>query len=170
MKVISRLFNRVITSLLILTLIGIPEISSAQSQTTSEQNAQPVTAPSQVSPQQPAPGTNSSATSTSDQQAQPQPNLPNSPGAVQSQTSPRQANSTERPIGTAAAEIGNASGTAASKPAGVAIAPAKQRQSRSLLIKIGAIVGVGVAVGTVMALSNASPSRPPGSQSASALR
>jgi hypothetical protein len=49
-------------------------------------------------------------------------------------------------------------------PAGVAIAPAKQRQSRALLLKIGAIVGTGVAVGTVMALSNATPSKPPGAK------
>jgi hypothetical protein len=33
-----------------------------------------------------------------------------------------------------------------------------------LLIKLGAVIGAGVAIGTVMALSNASPSRPPNSQ------
>src|SRR5262249_12564020 len=86
--------------------------------------------------------------------------LPNSPGTVRTQNQ----QTTERPLGTAAAEIGNASGTAASKPAGVAIDPAKQHQSRSLLIKLGAVLGAGVAIGTVMALSNASPSRPPNSQ------
>jgi hypothetical protein len=51
-------------------------------------------------------------------------------------------------------------GVAASRPAGAAIAPAKQKRARTLLIKVGIVVGVAVAVGTVVALSNASPSRP----------
>jgi len=99
--------------------------------------------------------------------------LPDSPGAVRAQSSPPQPppsslrqtpNSTPRPVGTAAAEVGNASGVAASKPAGVAIAPAKQRRVRSFLIKMGAIVGAGVAIGTVVALSQSSPSTPPGAR------
>jgi hypothetical protein len=83
--------------------------------------------------------------------------LPNSPGAAQvPQPVPP-------PVGTAAAEGQEVSGVLASKPAGFAIAPARTRQPRSWLIKIGAIVGAGVAVGTVMALSAGSPSRPPNS-------
>jgi hypothetical protein len=54
-------------------------------------------------------------------------------------------------------------GGAASKPAGTAIAPAKQRQVRSFLIKMGAIVAGAAALGTVFALSKSSPSTPPGS-------
>ena len=168
MKVISCLFKRAVNGALILALIGIPEMASAQTPAASDQKTEPVATPASA-PQEPATNSNSVETGTG-QQTQPQSNeLPNSPGTVQPQSSgttqsaqPRQSGSTERPLGTAAAEIGNASGTAASKPAGVAIAPAKQRQSRSLLIKLGAVIGVGVAVGTVMALSNASPSRPPG--------
>jgi hypothetical protein len=98
--------------------------------------------------------------------------LPNSPGSVRSQTvadsrqfstqpSPNpQQNSTQEPVGTAAAQFVMTTGVAASKPAGAAIAPAKQRRARSILIKVGVIVGAGVAVGTVAALSSASPSRP----------
>jgi hypothetical protein len=70
---------------------------------------------------------------------------------------------TTRPVGTAAAEAPPSSGVAASEPAGTAIAPAKQRQVRSLLIKLGALLGAGAAVGTVMALSSATSSKPPGS-------
>src|SRR5258708_17056681 len=79
--------------------------------------------------------------------------------------SPAQTNAPppRKPLGTAAAEKPSTTGIAASTAAGAAIAPGKQRRSRSLLIKIGAIVGAGVAVGTVAALTMASPSRPPGS-------
>lgn len=70
----------------------------------------------------------------------------------------------QEPLGTAAAELGAASGTAASKPAGVAVAPAKQHRSRSLLFKVGAIVGAGAALGTVFALSASTSSKPPGAR------
>jgi hypothetical protein len=70
----------------------------------------------------------------------------------------------QKPVGTAAAEITPTRGSGASNPAGVAIAPAKQHQVRSLFIKIGAVVGAGAALGTVMALSMASPSKPPGAR------
>ena len=69
----------------------------------------------------------------------------------------------QQPQGAAAARIQSATGTAGSKPAGAAIAPAKQRRVRTFLIRFGAVAGVGVAVATVFALSSASPSKPPGS-------
>lgn len=68
----------------------------------------------------------------------------------------------QKPVGTAAAETPNTSGVAASQPAGVAIAPAKQRRVRTMVLRVGALVGVGVAVGTVVALTRATPSKPPG--------
>jgi anti-sigma B factor antagonist len=102
--------------------------------------------------------------------------LPNSPSTVRSQIadgnqsssalqpSPNQLQDVpQEPVGTAAAEFIRTTGVAASKPAGSAIAPAKQRRARSILIKVGAIVGAGAAVGAVVALSAASPSRAPGS-------
>jgi len=80
------------------------------------------------------------------------------------QSQPSQKQQTPRePVGTAAAETIQTTGVAASRPAGAALAPAKQRRVRSILIKVGALVGVGVAVGTTMALSQGSPSKPPGS-------
>ena len=76
-------------------------------------------------------------------------------------TSPQgQQNPAQEPVGTAAAGPVKATGVAASQPAGAAIAPAKQRRTRSILIKVSALVGAGIAVGTVVALSSASPSRP----------
>jgi hypothetical protein len=99
--------------------------------------------------------------------------LPDSPSTVRSQSStpaepgpsgqqPQPPSDAQRPVGTAAAETANTSGVAASRPAGVAIAPAKQGRARALLIKVGAVVGAGVAIGTVMALSNSTSSKPPG--------
>jgi hypothetical protein len=68
----------------------------------------------------------------------------------------------QKPVGTAAAESPNVSGIAASQPAGAAIAPAKQRRARIIVLKVGAIVAAGVAVGTVAALTRGTPSKPPG--------
>jgi len=65
-------------------------------------------------------------------------------------------------VGTAAAETPNTSGIAASEPAGVAIAPAKQRRARTIIIRTGAIIGAAVAVGVVIALTEATGSKPPG--------
>lgn len=86
-----------------------------------------------------------------------------SSGAGQSQSSEAQAQSApQNPVGTAAAEAPSATGVAASQPAGVAIAPAKQHRVRTIVLRMGAIVGAGVAVGSVVALTAATPSKPPG--------
>jgi len=68
----------------------------------------------------------------------------------------------QRPVGTAAAEGPRVSGVTAAQPAGAAIAPAKQRRVRTIVLKVGAIIGAGAAIGTVVALSAATPSKPPG--------
>jgi cobalamin biosynthesis Mg chelatase CobN len=74
--------------------------------------------------------------------------------------SQQQQNSTSNPVGTAAAPYEKPTGVAASRPAGAVVAPAKQKRSRSFLIRVGLIVGACVAVGAVVGLSAASPSRP----------
>jgi hypothetical protein len=76
------------------------------------------------------------------------------------QTAPQQQPAPNQPMGTAAAPSEPASGVAASRPAGAAIAPAKQKRSRTFAIRLALIVGAAVAVGTVVGLSSASPSRP----------
>jgi len=82
----------------------------------------------------------------------------------QASTLPPQPNepqsATPKPVGTAAAPYEKTTGIAASRPAGAVIAPAKQRRARSILIRVGVIVGAAVAIGTVAALSKGSPSRP----------
>jgi hypothetical protein len=108
--------------------------------------------------------------------SEPQPQqLPNAPGATEGQptgtpeappvpmaNAPTPEKPQSEPVGTATAERSPTAGGAASKPAGAAIAPAKQRQVRSLVLKLGALAGAGVALGTVMALSKGTPSTPPG--------
>lgn len=69
---------------------------------------------------------------------------------------------TQRPVGTAAAEAPKVTGITAAEPAGVAIAPAKQRRVRTIVLKVGAIVAAGAALGTVVALSAGTSSKPPG--------
>jgi len=110
--------------------------------------------------------------------------LPDSPGAVASRSEeptpqqsengaapspapPAQSSSqapAQKPVGTAASEAPDARGIAASQPAGVAIAPAKQRRTRTIILRVGAIIGAGVAVGSVVALTSATSSKPPGAR------
>lgn len=92
--------------------------------------------------------------------------LPENPGKANSDSAAPPVQQTvqqPQPEGTAVAPPIEVSGGAASKPAGVAIAPPKQRRIRSLLIKMGVIAGAGVAIGTVVGLSAASPSHVPNS-------
>jgi hypothetical protein len=90
------------------------------------------------------------------------------PDAPQSQPAPappsQQPAST--PSGVAGAKAANVKGAPVAQPAGAAVAPARQRGHRSLLIKVGLLVGAGVAVGAVAALSQGSPARPPGAAAA----
>lgn len=100
--------------------------------------------------------------------AQPAADAPTAASSAQTQTPPAQKQeqsqdqTMQRPVGTAAAEGPKVSGITAAQPAGVAIAPAKQRRVRILVLKVGAILGAGAAIGTVVALSAATPSKPPG--------
>lgn len=130
------------------------------------QNAPPANQPDQTTQMPPA--TSPSAES-----------LPDSPGAGQyhpviaqaggqaepvqpaPQPPPTQA---QKPVGTAAAETTTTTGFAVSRPAGAALAPAKQKRVRTILISVGAVVGAAVALGTVAALSKGTPSKPPGAQ------
>jgi hypothetical protein len=102
--------------------------------------------------------------------AQPSQTQPSStPAAPQAQTGSndtahpagqQEQSGTASPLGTAAAPKQEVTGVMGSRPAGAAIAPAKQRRVRTIFIKIGAVVGAAVALGTVAALSKGSPSRP----------
>ena len=128
--------------------------------------------PQQAQPQQTQPGT---SVNPSQAPLAPVTTYPDASGTQQQQpsaTTPAQTSVPEgpqpkkqqpsEPVGAAAAESVPTAGGAAAKPAGVAIAPAKQHQTRSWLIKIGAVVAAGAAVGTVYALSRGTSSTPPG--------
>ena len=145
------------------------QTQSTAPQSTQPQNGQPAppnqTQPSggAINPSQPPlqPVTtypNASDTQQDEQQAGPpeqNQNSANPPEAPQPKQQPSQ------PVGAATAERVPTAGGAAAKPAGAAIAPAKQHQTRSLLIKIGAIAAAGAAVGTIYALSRGTSSTPP---------
>jgi flagellum-specific peptidoglycan hydrolase FlgJ len=70
----------------------------------------------------------------------------------------------QNPLGTATAQQGATRGGVASRPAGEAIAPAKQRQVHSLLIKLGLVAAGAAAVGTVVGLTRGTSSVPPGAR------
>jgi len=104
----------------------------------------------------------------SEAQPQSQPQTSGTPSTQsqsgQAQAAPVSTLPPQRPVGTAAAEGLNTSGVAASQPAGVAIAPAKQRRVRTIILRTGAIIGAGVAIGTIVALSAGTSSKPPGAR------
>jgi len=164
---------------------------TAQQQPTNTQPAQPAPTdqaqpaaqqPSQNTPpagqSQPQPANQGTTVNPSQAPLQPVTTYPDAGGAQQEQTSPNapaqtapaqttvpeapQPKKPAEPVGAATAESVPTTGGAAAKPAGVAIAPAKQHQTRSLMIKIGAALAAGAALGTVYALSHGTSSTPPG--------
>jgi len=169
-----------------------PETSQQPQQPTNTQPAQPAPTdqaqpatqqPSQNAPpagqSQPQPANQGTTVNPSQAPLQPVTTYPDAAGAQQEQTSPNanpaqtapaqttipegpQPKKPAEPVGAATAESVPTTGGAAAKPAGVAIAPAKQHQTRSLLIKIGAVVAAGAALGTVYALSHGTSPTPPG--------
>lgn len=96
-----------------------------------------------------APEPNNSQAPVSDRQAE----------ATQAEAGQPQ-NDAQKPVGTAVAPYERTVGVAASRPAGAAIAPGKQKRVRTIVITLGVVVGAGIAVGSVAALSHGSASRP----------
>jgi hypothetical protein len=148
--------TRIVSIALAILLCCTPELLFAVAgQSTAPQDQQSRGPQSEAAPQNPPPA---SSTIPDAPQAQPQQNSTGQAGPAAGQNSA----TPQEPEGTAAARSARTIGGPASKPAGSAIAPAKQRQMRSLLIKIGAIAGAGAALGTVYALTRGTPSKPPG--------
>jgi len=175
------------------TLCGGPQVLAAQQTAPAQQTEQPAAnpatntdqqsnaqqnpdAPNNAQPsndQQPAVGTTPESATPDPSKGPLKPNdnqLPNAPSASQQQTNSsdqsKEPEVKEAPLGAAAAQAGKTSGGAASRPAGTAIAPAKQHQTRSLLIKVGAIAAGAAALGIVYGLSRGTPSVPPGANTA----
>ena len=142
----NQIVLRATVFVLIFLLSGATAPLLAQQQPPAEQPAQNSTQPPIELPENPGRSTAPATSTHAPQSTLPQNNAP--PAAQQ-------------PSGTAVAPAVQVTGSAASKPAGVAIAPPKQRQLRSWLIRFGFIAGAGAALGTVAALSAASPGRVP---------
>lgn len=165
-----------IASILVLALLLNPFVYAAAQEPVAAPESNPQTQNGSATQASPAADQSTQVPSNPDTATQPsQDQLPNSPGTSvgqSGQTAETQApqattqtpNRTREPVGTAAAESVPTSGIAASRPAGSALAPAKQRRIRSLLIRTGALVGAAAAIGVTMALSQGSPSRPPGAR------
>jgi hypothetical protein len=135
--------------------VGIEDLPDSPGATLAQQQNQEPASGAQQTPSPANPPSQPNSQTSDPQFSTPQPAAPAS--QAPSTSAPAQ-----RPVGTAAAETATVSGVAASQPAGVAIAPAKQRRVRTMVLRMGAIVGAGVAVGTVVALTAATPSKPPG--------
>jgi cobalamin biosynthesis Mg chelatase CobN len=179
-------FTRILAILLALSICGTAELAQAAQNISTEPVQQQSTAPSSNVPASNTPAPDQAVPATDSTTQTPAAELPNAPSATApAQTTPAQdqtsssasqqnsqqssqqsqaGNSTQQqqPLGTAAAEKGVSRGGAASRPAGNALAGTKQRQSRSLLIKLGAVAAAGVALGVIYGLTRGAPSVPPG--------
>jgi hypothetical protein len=159
--ILQRWLAKTLTLALAFTLCGLPEVVQAQQQATPQSGQQPqqqqqqpangTTVDPSLGPQQPVPSTNNDQAPSPSQYA---------PDTSQTLPPPPPQQPMQQPLGTATAEGVPTVGGAASRPAGEAIAPAKQNQRRSLLIKIGLIAAAGAAGGIVYGLSKSSPSKP----------
>ena len=158
--------NRFIGTLLVFLMIATPELCFAVSGGENLPDS-----PGAVAANQVAQSSSEAAAKQEPQTSTPQapPPSTNAPAPPQGDTSQNGStngsqpqNAAQQPVGGAAAQLGRTTGGAASKPAGAALAPTKQRQTRSLVLKLGLLAGAGIAVGSVAALAHGSPSRPPG--------
>lgn len=143
-----------------LTLFAEPLPQSAQ-QTDQSSPAQVSDTSNEPPPMYSSSKSSNTSTSTLDRELPDAP-TPAQPVQQSQNDPPQQQNPASVPSGAAGAKAPTVKGAPASRPVGAAIAPAKQRQRRSLLIKAGLIAGACVAVGSAFALSKASPSKPPG--------
>ena len=156
-------FQDVVTKFLILAvaavMCGVPEAVQAQQAEPQQQQSGTTVDPSK-GPLQPVPSQNQPANDNAQQPAE---------SATQAQEAtpspqPKPEQQMQQPLGAATAEGVPTVGGAASRPAGEAIAPDKQRQRRSLLLKLGLIAAAGVAVGTVAAASKGTSAKPGGAK------
>jgi hypothetical protein len=141
-------------------LCGMPELVEAQEASPAQQQSQqsgttvdPSKGPLQPIPTQTLPNAPSAEPGAENTDVTPTPQPATPP--PQTKLEPQQ-----EPLGTATAEGVPTVGGGASRPAGAAIAPAKQNQRRALLLKLGAIAAAGVAGGTIYALSKGTSSHP----------
>ena len=118
-----------------------------------QNNAQNPGKPATAAGQQISPSTDSTPAPAQSGDEKPQAPSPQAESASQQNANPA-------PVGTAVAPYIKPNGAPASRPAGAAIAPAKQRRVRSWAIRVGLLAGAAIAIGAVTAASMGSPSRP----------
>ena len=118
--------------------------------------------------QEPAQNPQTSSTATTEiSSSQPPEELPSAP-VPQSSSQPQAQNQQSQqpqapgqpPVGTAAAPYEKPTGVPGSRPAGAAIAPAKQRRVRAIVISLGLVLAGAGAIGAVAGMSKASHSQP----------
>lgn len=158
MKVHQEILAKCMLLIVGAVLCGLPEFVQAQ-QSGQQQNG--TTIDPSKGPLQPVPQNNQPSTEN------PAPQNPESstealPATPAPQPKPEQ--QMQQPLGAATAEGVPTVGGAASRPAGMAIAPSKQNQKRSLLIKVGLLAAAGIAVGTVVGLSKGTSAKPGGAK------
>jgi hypothetical protein len=71
-----------------------------------------------------------------------------------------QAQGLQRAVGTAGAPAPAVLPVAAAEPTGIAMAPAKQRRVRKIVLKVGALVGASAALSAVLILTKTTPGKP----------
>lgn len=164
MKAQYQFLTKCMLPVLTFALCGAPEMLQAQEPATPQTSQQGTTVDPSKGPLQPIPTQTLPDTPSaerplpdSDVTENPQPATP----PPQTKAAPQQ-----EPLGAATAEGVPTVGGGASRPAGAAIAPAKQSQKRSLLIKLGVIAAAGAAAGTIYGLSKGTSAKPSGQPAA----
>jgi hypothetical protein len=159
MQAHQKILARIMVLVVGMVLCGLPEYVQAQQQegVAPQQQQNGTTIDPSKGPLQPVPTQNQP---TTENPAPPNPESSTEPLPATPQPQMKAAPQMQEPLGTATAEGVPTVGGAASRPAGEAIAPAKQNQKHSLLIKVGLIAAAGVAGGTVYALTKGTSSRP----------
>ena len=136
------------------------DISGQQAQSVPQVSSEPQSSASRAVKEEPGPGRSGATLPDSPSPAQFQSAVQGGQPATSQSAAEQQQEATPKPVGSAAAPLEKTTGVAASRPAGAVIAPAKQRRAGSILIRVSIEIGAAVAIGTVVALSHGSSSRP----------
>jgi hypothetical protein len=153
MKAHQKILVKAMILLVASVMCGLPEVVQAQQAAQQPQSGTTID-PSQ-GPLQPVPQSQPTTDNASPQGPESSTNaLPATPAPQQ------RSEQFQQPLGAATAEGVPTVGGAASRPAGMAIAPDKQKDRRSLLIKVGLIAAAAVAIGTVAGLSKGTSAKP----------
>jgi cytoskeletal protein RodZ len=143
-----------------LVAIGVVMLLTLETSSVYGAQQRPLPTPANVSSQAPqSPNAQQAATppeaTAQDAQSESLDSLPSAPTPL-----PTPQETPQQPVGTAAAPYEKPTGVPGSRPAGAAIAPAKQRRVHAIVIRVAIVLAAGAAVGTVVGLSRATHSTP----------